>query len=292
MRRIVILGHSGFLGRALHAHLEREGRCEVLGFSSTEVDLRREERVRALAGWVNRETVVIFASAITREKGDTLGTLIDNVAMAGHLAAFLEAQPPERCVCFSSDAVYPMQDEMIREDTSVSPGGTFYAIGKYTAECVLRRSLEAKGIPLLVLRPTAVFGAGDTHNSYGPDAFIRSAIRERAVRLFGQGEERRDHLYIGDLVSIVARLIEIGAVGVLNVATGVSRSFAEVVEVLRRIAPFEFAVSYLPRTGPVTHRQFDISSLRSVVGEFAFSSLEDAMRLTFTQMSAAAGAPP
>ena len=292
MRRIVILGHSGFLGRALHAHLECEGRCEVLGFSSTEADLRREEGVRALAGWVNRETVVVFASAITREKGDTLGTLIDNVAMAGHLAAVLEAHPPERCVCFSSDAVYPMRDEIIREGTPVSPGGTFYAIAKYTAECVLRRSLEPKGIPLLVLRPTAVFGAGDTHNSYGPNAFIRSAIRGRAVRLFGHGEERRDHLYVGDLVSIVARLIDIGAVGVLNVATGVSRSFAEVVEVLRHIVPFELAVSYLPRTGPVTHREFDISSLRSVVGEFAFSSLEDAMRSTFTQMSAAAGAPP
>jgi UDP-glucose 4-epimerase len=291
MRRIVILGHSGVLGRALQVHLEREERYEVLGFSSAAADLRREEGVRALAGQVDRETVVVFASAITREKGDTLGTLTDNVAMAGHLGAFLETYPPERCICFSSDAVYPMQDGAIREGTPVSPGGTFYAIAKYTAECVLRRSLEAKGIPLLVLRPTAVFGPGDTHNSYGPNAFIRSVIHDHSIRLFGQGEERRDHLYVGDLVRIVARLIDTRAVGVLNVATGVSRSFADVVQVLRHIVPFEYAVSYLPRKGPITHREFDISALRSAVGMFEFSSLEDAMRSTFTQMSAA-GAPP
>jgi len=292
MRKVVILGHSGFLGRALQAHLERAERFEVLGFSSAEVDLRRQEGTRALAGGVDRETVVVFASAITREKGDSLDTLIDNVAMAGHLSAFLEAHPPERCVCLSSDAVYPMQDEAIREGTPVSPGGTFYAIAKYTAECVLRRSLEAKGIPLLVLRPTAVFGPGDTHNSYGPNLFIRSVIRENPIRLFGQGEERRDHLYVGDLVRIVARLIDTGAVGVLNVATGVSHSFAEVVEVLRHIVPFEFVVSYLPRKGPINHREFDISALRRAVGEFAFSSLEDAMCATFNQMSGDARGTP
>jgi UDP-glucose 4-epimerase len=287
MRRVVILGHSGFLGRALQAHLARVERFEVLGFSSAEVDLRRQEGTRALAGRIDRETVVVFASAITREKGDTLDTLMDNVAMAGHLGAFLEAHPPEQCVCFSSDAVYPMQDGAIRESTPVSPGGTFYGIAKYTAESVLRQSLDAKGIPLLVLRPTAVFGPGDTHNSYGPNAFIRSVIRERSIRLFGQGEERRDHLYVGDLVRIVSRLIDTRAVGVLNVATGVSRSFAEVVETLRHIVPFEWTVSYLPRRGPITHREFDITALRTAVGECEFSTFEDAMRSTFIQMSAA-----
>jgi UDP-glucose 4-epimerase len=292
MRRVVILGHTGFLGRALQAHLECEARYEVLGFSSATVDLRRTESVSAVADQVDRETVVVLASAITRDKGDTLNTLIDNVTMAGNLAAALAEHPPERCVFFSSDAVYPMQDHAIREDTPVMPGGTFYAIAKYAGECVLRRAFEAKGIPLLVLRPTAVFGPGDTHNSYGPNAFIRSAIRQRSIHVFGQGEERRDHLYVGDLVRIVARLIDAGAVGVLNVATGVSSSFDEVVAALRRILPFEFTVSHLPRRAPIAHREFDISGLRQALGGYTFSRLEDAMRATVNQMSADTGPAP
>lgn len=281
MRRVVILGHSGFLGRALQAHLVRVERYEVLGFSSATVDLRREDSVRALAGSVDRETIVILASTITREKGDTLQTLQDNIAMAGNLGTFAEAHPPARLVCLSSDAVYPMQDPPVDENTAVAPGGTFYAIAKYAAECVLRKSAEAKGIPLLVLRPTAVFGPGDTHNSYGPNAFLRGVVRDRAIRVFGRGEERRDHLYIGDLVRAVERLLESGADGTLNLATGVSRSFADVVEAIRRVVPFEFEVSYQPRRAPVTHREFDISRFTRQVQGFRFTDLDEALRETF-----------
>jgi nucleoside-diphosphate-sugar epimerase len=257
----------------------------VLGFSSKTMDLRRGESLEALAEVVDAGTTVIFTSAITREKGDSLETLFDNIAMAGQLAAFLESHPPAKCVCFSSDAVYPMQDDPITEETPVAPGGTYYAIGKYTAECVLRRSAAAKGIPLLVLRPTGVFGPGDTHNSYGPNAFVRAVLRDGSVRLFGDGEERRDHLYVGDLVRLVSRLIETDAVGVYNLASGVSRSFAEIVEVLRRVAPVEFTVSQSPRSGPITHRVFDITRLSRQLSGFQFTNPEQALQETFRHLS-------
>jgi UDP-glucose 4-epimerase len=289
MKRVVILGHTGFIGAALHVLLERVGHLEVVGFSSQTADLRRTEGVQALEGQIDQETVVIFASAITRDKGDTIGTFMDNVGMAAHVGAFLETHPPAKCVFLSSDAVYPMQLQPVTEDTPVSPGGTFYGIGKYAAECVLRRSAEVKGFPLLILRPTAVFGPGDTHNSYGPNAFIRSIIREHSVRIFGHGEERRDHLYIGDLVRLVASLITVEAVGTVNVATGVSRSFAEVVEALRHIVPFEFSVSNLPRRGPITHREFDISRLRRHVGGVSFAVFEEALAVMFGQAYAVPG---
>jgi UDP-glucose 4-epimerase len=285
MSRTIVLGHTGFLGGALMSYLQAEGKSEVLGFSSKTVDLRRNESLKVLEDVVDAGTTVIFASAITREKGDNIETLLDNIAMAGRLAAFLEAHPPAKCVCFSSDAVYPMQGDPITEETPVAPGGTYYAIAKYTAECVLRRSAVATRIPLLVLRPTGVFGPGDTHNSYGPNAFVRAVLGDRTVRLFGDGEEQRDHLYIGDLVRLVSRLIETNAVGVYNLANGISRSFAEIVEALRRVAPVEFTVSRSRRSGPVTHRTFDISRLSSQLPGFQFTSPEQALQETFRHLS-------
>jgi UDP-glucose 4-epimerase len=285
VRRVIILGHTGFIGQALLSHLQADGRTEVLGFSSRTLDLRRTESLKTLEGLVGASTTVVFASAITREKGDSLEKLSDNIAMAGHLGAFLESHPPAKCICFSSDAVYPMQNDPISEETPVAPGGTFYAIGKYAAECVLRRSAALKNVPLLVLRPTGVFGPGDTHNSYGPNAFLRAVVRDRSIRLFGEGEERRDHLYIGDLVRLVSRLIETDAVGVYNLATGISRSFAEIVEVMRRVVPFEFTVSRIPRNGSVTHRAFDIARLAKCLPDFRFTNLEQGLREIFRHLS-------
>lgn len=279
-RRIIILGHTGFVGRALSAYLREERGDDVLGFSSHAADLRTAAGLQGLRDAVDAASVVIFASAITRDKGDTLQTCVDNIAMAGHVGAFLEQHRPARCVYFSSDAVYPMVDGPVTEATPVSPGGTFYAIAKYAAECVLRRSMENSRIPLLVLRPTAMYGPGDTHNSYGPNAFARSALAGRPVRLFGGGEERRDHLYIKDCARLVGRLIDAHAAGIVNLATGVSCSFAAVLEALRAAAPCGLQVASVPRTGPVTHRQFEISRLRELVGPFPFTPLEDGLRET------------
>jgi UDP-glucose 4-epimerase len=280
MGRIVILGHTGFIGRALQQHLHDSGR-DVVGLSSRAVDLRQAEALRPLEDVIDRDAIVIFASTITREKGDTPQTLLDNVAMAANLGAFVEQHPPARLVCFSSDAIYPMQDRAVSEDTPVAPGGTFYAIAKYGAECVLRKSAEAKGIPLLVLRPTAVFGPGDTHNSYGPNAFLRAAVRDRTVRIFGQGEERRDHLYIGDLVRAVKALVDAGVDGTFNLATGVSRSFADVAGAIRRIVPFELEISYQPRRAPITHREFDVARLVRQLPGFQFTGFDQALRETY-----------
>jgi len=290
VRKALVFGNTGFIGRALQVHLQNGERWAVQGFSSRSLDLRQASALQGLGDVIDPESVVIFASAITREKGDTLGTLIDNISMAGHLGAFLEVHPPAKCVCISSDAVYPMQDAPITEETPVSPGATFYAIAKYAAECILRRSAEGGNFSLLVLRPTGIFGLGDTHNSYGPNAFLRSVVKDRSVRLFGQGEERRDHLFIGDLVGIVDRLIECDTVGVINLATGISRSFADVVESLRRVVPYEFTISYSPRKSPVTHRSFDVSRLLSLLPGFRFTDLEEAMRQTFVHLSASFGA--
>ena len=105
---------------------------------------------------------------------------------------------------------------------------------------------------------TGVYGPGDPHASYGPNAFARSLARDRTVRIFGRGEEERDHVYVDD-VGRADRGPARGAAptGVFNVATGQSRSFADVVKAIRDLVPYEVAVTSAPRKGAITHRRFD-----------------------------------
>jgi UDP-glucose 4-epimerase len=276
MSGVVLLGHTGFIGKPLFERLQPD----VQGFSSKTLDLRDPAALAALDGVADASTTLIVTSALTPDKGATIDTLSQNFAVAANLGRYLESHPVGRCVYLSSDAVYPMLDEPVTETSPVEPSN-FYALAKYTAEQVLQHAASRAGFPLLILRPTGVYGPGDTHNSYGPNRFVRSIAQEGAVRLFGEGEERRDHLFVDDLVEIVAQLSAAAMSGVVNVASGTSRSFMSVVEELRGVVPYEFTVETSPRRTPITHRDFDLARLHQALPELRFTPLQEGLRRTF-----------
>ena len=72
---------------------------------------------------------------------------------------------------------------------------------------------------LLIIRPTLIYGPGDPHNGYGPNRFMRLAIVNKNIELFGKGEEVRDHIHIDDVGKIISMLILRRVVGILNLVT-------------------------------------------------------------------------
>jgi nucleoside-diphosphate-sugar epimerase len=282
-RRVVILGASGFLGRAVQGELARAG-VEVVAHSSKTLDLTRPEAAKMLAGQLDPGTVLVFASALTPDRGQTLDTYTANVAMATTVARALERQPAP-CVYISSDAVYGFDVNPVTEETVVAPGG-YYALAKYTGEKLLEYAAGAKGLSLLSLRVAAAFGPGDPHGSYGPNGFARSLARDRSIKIFGQGEEKRDHVHVDDVARLTVALVRSGARGVVNIATGRSRSFAQVVEAIRKLVPYEVAVTNAPRKSPITHRSYDITRLSRAVPGFPFTPFEDGLRATLTAFGA------
>ena len=282
-RRVVILGASGFLGRAVQGELARAG-VEVVAHSSKTLDLTRPEAAEVLAAQLDHGTTLVFTSALTPDRGQTLDTYTANVAMAATVARALERQPAP-CVYISSDAVYGFDVNPVTEETAVAPGG-YYALAKYTGEKLLEYAAGAKGFPLLSLRVAAAFGPGDPHGSYGPNGFARSLARDRSIRIFGQGEEERDHVHVDDVARLTVSLMRAGAGGVFNIATGRSRSFAQVIEAIRKLVPYEVTVTNAPRKSPITHRSYDITRLEQAVPGVRFTPLEDGLRATLAAFGA------
>jgi UDP-glucose 4-epimerase len=282
--RVVLLGASGHIGRALTSRLERDG-VNVIPHTSKSLDLTRPAALGALDGALGAESALVFASALTPDRGQTPETLLANVAMAANLAKYLRGHAPGLCVYVSSDAVYGFDVNPVTETTPVSPGG-YYALGKYAGERVMEYAARAAGFPLLTLRVTGVYGPGDPHGAYGPNAFARSLARDRGLRIFGQGEEERDHLYVDDVAGLLAGFIQARATGLFNVATGESRSFADVVKVIRRLVPYEVTVAHAPRAGVVTHRRFDTTALARALPDFAFTPFDEGLRATLSAFGA------
>lgn len=275
--RVVVLGASGFVGRELMSQLKETGRS-VVGLASRDVDLLQPSSVDRLAGLIQRDDALIITSALTPDKGRDTATMMKNLRMAEHLSAALAIAPCAHLTYLSSDAVYDDQANPVRE-TSLRDPSTLYGLMHLVRERVLAEVAGAKSIPYTILRPTLLFGAGDTHNGYGPNRFVRTARESRKITLFGQGEEKRDHVYVVDLCRLVGEVLRHRSSGVLNVATGVSRSFFDVAETIRGLSS-GVELELLPRATPVTHRHFDVIEIVKAFGSFQFTDFAEAMRRT------------
>ena len=60
----------------------------------------------------------------------------------------------------------------------------------------------------MILRPTLIYGLEDTHNGYGPNQFLKKVKQKKVIKLFGKGEERRDHVFIDDVTKIIFECIK------------------------------------------------------------------------------------
>ena len=285
---IIILGHTGFIGEALHTYLRQNTTGEIYGYSSSSIDLECPDSLSTLDNIIGEQTTLILAAAITRDREDTLDSFYTNITMTTNVARFLLTHRINRCIYLSSVAVYGEvnSDLRINENTPIKPA-SFYAIAKYTGELILRNVANSAGFPLLVLRLCQVYGPGDTHLTYGPSGFTRSIVQNRTLRLYGNGEELRDHLYIDDLVRLVHHFICGNFSGIYNLATGRSYSFQEIVECLQKVAPYGFSVSHAPRTQPFAHQRFDITKLSQAMPDFRFTELTEGLRETYNSFAVA-----
>lgn len=270
--RVVVIGPRGFIGAALVRRLEEQS-IPHLPIGQREADLTQNSSVAMLAAEIKPADSVVMLSAVTPDKGKDATTLAKNMAMMQHLCAALEKTSCAHLVYFSSDAVYSFAAGLVCEETAPSPQDLYGVM--HLARETMARSLAK--IPVLVLRPTGVYGADDTHNSYGPNRFRRSAEKDGRIQLFGGGEETRDHIHVDDVAAITVRCLMQRSTGTLNIATGRSLSFREVARIVadRFTSPPEIVST--PRLNPVTHRHYDITSLTKAFPGHRMTAIEEGL---------------
>ena len=282
--RAVILGARGFISIALAQALER-GRIACRPVGSHEVNLLDSSAVEKLGLILKPDDVMIVAAALTPDKGRDVATLMKNLRMAEQLCAVLARSGCAHVIYVSSDAVYDARSSLINEQSSCEPLD-LYSLMHIARERMLAHACQVSKIPFAAVRPCAVYGAGDTHNSYGPNRFIRTALGEGNIRLFGEGEEQRDHIYVRDVAEILKLCVVHRSTGVLNAASGKAVSFGDVARLVISAAGRHVKLELQPRGGPITHCHFDITALIRAFPDFQPTALEAGIAASLADMSA------
>jgi UDP-glucose 4-epimerase len=282
-KRVVVLGSSGFVARDLVRQLARE-KINHRAIASSEIDLLLPGSVAQLQAEIREEDALVVTSGLTPDKGKDVQTLMKNLSMGQHLAAALENTHCSQVIYISSDAVYDWRDSLIRETSARQPAD-LYSLMHIAREQILSFVLAKAKVPLCLFCPCAIYGAGDTHNSYGPNRFLRSAIKDRKITLFGNGEEIRDHIYIEDISRLITLCLLHRSGGFINAVSGEAVTFHDVAVQIQNLCGPDVKIECLPRGGPITHRHFDVTERVRAFPEFRPASLGAGLAECFRQLT-------
>ena len=270
--RAVVIGAGGFVGGAIARQLAQD-QVPVLAITRKEVDLLQPEAGKTLADVVREDDAVVFVSALAPARNSV--ALMQNLAMAREVIAALAARPIAHLVYISSDSVYADDANPVTEQSCCQPS-SMHGMMHAARELMLKGEVKT---PLAILRPSLLYGARDPHNGYGPNRFSRTANKGEPITLFGEGEERRDHVYIEDVARLAVLTVMRKSRGVLNVATGVSTSFRDIAEMIVALAKNSVPIRGTPRQNPITHRHFDITECLKAFPQFRYTPLRDGLTL-------------
>jgi UDP-glucose 4-epimerase len=117
---------------------------------------------------------------------------------------------------------------------------SLYGVHKYASELQLSIYHETYGMPTLALRITNPYGPRQQmhHNKYSLVGwFIRQAMQGETIKIFGDGQQTRDYIFIDDIVEAFLRASasEASNGAVMSLGSGVATRFVDMVRSVIRV---------------------------------------------------------
>ena len=153
----------------------------------------------------------------------------------------------EQFIYFSSSMVYGnFKSGVVSEETVCEPLGIYGAL-KYAGEKMVIAYNQVFKLPYTIIRPSALYGERCVSRRVG-QIFIENALRGLEIKITGDGSDRLDFTYIGDLINGVTKVIqnENSKGQIFNITYGSSRSISEMADILTAHFP-GVKITYLPK---------------------------------------------
>ena len=174
----------------------------------------------------------------------------------------------KKIVFSSSSAVYGENKNMPLKESEPPMPTSPYAASKAGCELYLKSFYESHGLNYTALRYFNIFGPKQDRNSQYAAVipnFISSLLEGKQAEIYGDGEQTRDFVYVGDAVTANIAACESDYNGIINVASGKKLSINRLYEIIKDTLCSDLEPKYLPeRPGDIKHSLADISNMEKI----------------------------
>jgi len=188
-----------------------------------------------------------------------------------------------RIIYASSAATYGPATEASVESHGAAPANV-YAFSKVIMDNIARyAAAESPDWIIIGLRYFNVYGPREAHKGVPASMIYHLAQQINAgkrPRIFKHGEQKRDFVYVKDVVEGTIRALSAKTSGIYNLGAGQARSFNELIEVLNNCLGTKFEPEYFdnPHAHYQNFTQADLTSARKALSYEPRFSLEDGVR--------------
>jgi len=307
MKTWLVTGGCGFIGSTLADELVARGdRVRILDdLSSGHAENAPRAADLIVGSAADRDTVAramdgidgVFHLAaqvsVPKCANDWLGSNTANLVAT--IAVLEQARVRKTPVVYaSSAAVYGDADEPPLDERSITRPQSPYGADKLASELHAWVARATFGVPTLGLRFFNVYGPRQDGRS--PYSGVVSAFRDclaagRPIRIFGDGRQTRDLVYVDDVVqALIAGMAALpGVPPVLNVCTGLAVSVETLARTMARVMGREARIQWEPaRIGDIRDSRGDPTAMRAALGLTQPTPLAAGLRATLSSQRLAA----
>ena len=296
--KIYIAGHNGMVGSACWRKLETKGYTNLLGKSSSELDLTVKNDV---LDFINKHKpdVIINAAAkvggIVANSENKLSFMLDNISIQNNLLeAALDNNIPNfvflgsSCI-YPKHAIQPMNENALLTGL-LEPTNEGYALAKITGVKAIEFLREKQNINYYSLMPTNLYGENDNFDlktSHVIPGLIAKMYRAKLenkpfVKLWGDGSPMREFMHVDDLAEAIIFSLNTKLNGTLyNVGSGQEVTIKELANIIAQVTEYSGNIIWDDEKPNGTPRKLMDSSKFFELGYTPRISLSDGLKKTY-----------
>ena len=296
--KIYIAGDKGMVGSAVWRVLEDKGYTNLLGKTSSELDLRDQQAVNDFYNQEKPEVVIDAAAkvgGILANNDYPYPFLMENMQIQNNLIDGALNAGIEKFIFLGSSCIYPkfaphpLKEEYLLTD-SLEPTNEWYALAKITGvkSCqAIRKQFNKDYVSLMPTNLYGYFDNFDLETSHVLPAMLRKFHQAKenntAVKLWGNGTPMREFLFVDDMAEAVVYALENELPEYLyNVGTGKDITIKELADTIQQVTGHQGEIIWDTEKPDGTPRKLmDVSKMATLGWEYS-TELKEGIEKTYS----------